>query len=100
VFHSSLINKINFLSEKGNRLATQNLTSKLQSGAVIMGCHPSVEAVIDGYGAMVEAEYTRRKPYATSSTACLYCHPVLDLRLNSEILASASLSYVKVECIY
>jgi hypothetical protein len=56
MFHSSLINKINFLSERGNRLATQNSTSKFQSEAVIMGCHASVEAVIDGYGAMVEAE--------------------------------------------
>jgi hypothetical protein len=53
VLYISLINKINFFSVRGNRLATQNSTSKFQSEAVVMGCHTSVEAVIDGYGAMV-----------------------------------------------
>jgi len=65
-----------------------------------MGYHTSVEAVVDGYGAIVEAEYTRRKPHATSSTADLHCHPVLDLRLNSEKVASDCLSYVRVEGTY
>ena len=65
-----------------------------------MGYHTSVEAVIDGYGAMVETESTRRKPYAKSSTAYLHCHPALDLRLKSEILASDCLSFVRVEYIY
>jgi hypothetical protein len=39
VIHISIINKINFLSVRGNGLATQNSTSKLQSEAVIMGYH-------------------------------------------------------------
>ena len=81
-------------------LATQNSTSKLQSEAGIMGYHTSVEAMIGGYGPSMEAEYTRRKPYATSSTADLHRHPVLDLTLSSKILASDCLSYVRVECIY
>jgi hypothetical protein len=48
VIHISPINKINFLSVIGNKLATQNSTSKLQSEAVIMGYHTSVKAVTDG----------------------------------------------------
>ena len=71
--HISFINKINFLSVRRNRLAIQNSTSKLRSEALILGYHTSVEAVIDVYGATVEAEYTRRKPYATSSTVDLHC---------------------------
>jgi hypothetical protein len=57
VLHISLINKINLLSVAGNMHATRNLTSKLKSEAMKMGYHTFVEAVIDGYGAMVEAEH-------------------------------------------
>jgi hypothetical protein len=90
VLQNSLINKINFLSVRGNRLATQNSTSKLQSEAVIMGYHTSVEAVIDGCGAIVEEEYTRRESYSTSSTADLHCHPVLDLRRPGSVVGIAN----------
>jgi urease accessory protein UreE len=67
VLHISLINKINLLSVAGNRHATQHLTSKLKCEAMTMDYHTFVEAVIDGYGAMVEAEHAenpmpRRSP--------------------------------------